>query len=454
MKKATPTKLDFLSDRLLKEVEKNTYIDPALYDQYSVKRGLRNANGTGVLVGITKVASVDGYEIRDGQKIAIEGKLFYRGISVEDMVHNFQKENRFGFEETIFLLLFGSLPSKKDLDAFEDILREKREFSNDFTQDVLLKLPSKNVMNKLQRAILSMYSYDDNAEDMTLENNIMQSLNIISKMPMMIAYSYQMMKHYYEGKSLVIHNPLDNCSTAENMLHLMRRSGTFEDAEAKLLDLCLIVHADHGGGNNSAFATHVVSSTGTDIYSALATAVGSLKGPKHGGANHKVENMKNDIMQNCSYNDKTELESYLRKILNKQAFDGQGLIYGLGHAVYTISDPRTTILKKMAGELAEKKGNTEEFELLDNIENISKKIFAEREKPICANVDLYSGFVYKILGIREELYTPMFALARMAGWCAHRLEQIRDEKIIRPAYVSNINVNTYVPINERKDIMI
>jgi citrate synthase len=447
-------KLDSLSDKLLREVEKNTYIDPALYDEYSVKRGLRNANGTGVLVGITKVASVDGYEIIDGQKIATEGRLSYRGISIEEMINNFQKENRFGFEETIFLLLFGSLPSRKDLDAFETILRENRKFSSDFTQDVLLKLPSKNVMNKLQRAILSMYSYDDNAEDITLENNIMQSLNIISKLPMMIAYSFQMMKHYYEGRSLVIHNPLDNSSTAENMLHLMRGDGEFTDIEAKLLDLCLIVHADHGGGNNSAFATHVVSSTGTDIYSALSTAIGSLKGPKHGGANHKVESMKDDIRRNCNYNDKAELENYLRKILNKQVFDGKGLIYGMGHAVYTISDPRTTILKKMAGELAEKKGSMEEFELLHNIENISKKIFKEEsDKPICANVDLYSGFVYKILGIEEELYTPMFALARMAGWCAHRLEQIRDEKIIRPAYVSNINVNTYIPISERKNIM-
>lgn len=448
-------KLDSISDKLLKEVEKNTYIDPALYDEYSVKRGLRNANGTGVLVGITKVASVDGYEIVDGQKIATEGRLSYRGISIEEMIDNFQKENRFGFEETIFLLLFGSLPSRKDLDTFETILRENRKFSSDFTQDVLLKLPSKNVMNKLQRAVLSMYSYDDNADDITLENNIIQSLNIISKMPMMIAYSFQMMKHYYEGRSLVIHNPLDNSSTAENMLHLMRGDGKFTDIEAKLLDLCLIVHADHGGGNNSAFATHVVSSTGTDIYSALSTAIGSLKGPKHGGANHKVETMKDDIMANCKYNDKAELENYLRKILNKQVFDAKGLIYGMGHAVYTISDPRTTILKKMAGELAEQKGRMEEFELLDNIENISKRIFKEEyDKAICANVDLYSGFVYKILDIEEELYTPMFALARMAGWCAHRLEQIRDEKIIRPAYVSNININTYIPISERKNITI
>jgi len=445
--------INSISEKLLREVEKNTYIDNALYDEYSVKRGLRNANGTGVLVGITNVASVEGYTVENGNKIPAAGKLYYRGISIDEIIKNFQKEDRFGFEEVIFLLLFGSLPSREDLDEFEKILWDNRKLNTDFTQDVLLKLPSRNVMNKLQRAILTMYSYDENPDDITLENNIIQSLNIISKMPMMIAYSYQMMKHYFEGRSLVIHNPLPNKSTAENMLHLMRRDGEYTDLEAKLLDLCLVVHADHGGGNNSAFATHVVSSTGTDIYSALATAIGSLKGPKHGGANHKVETMKEDIMANCNYNNTVELESYLRKILAKQAFDGKGLIYGMGHAVYTICDPRSTILKKMALELAEEKGAMEEFELLHNIEEITSRIFKEeKNKIISANVDLYSGFVYKILGIEDDLYTPMFALARMAGWCAHRLEQIRDEKIIRPAYVSNYRNNTYIPIDERVSV--
>ncbi len=445
--------IDSISEKLLKEVEKNTYIDNALYDEHSVKRGLRNKNGTGVLVGITNVASVEGYTVENGMKIPANGKLYYRGISIEEIINNFQNEDRFGFEEVIFLLLFGSLPSREDLDEFEKILGDNRRLNTDFTQDVLLKLPSRNIMNKLQRAILSMYSYDDNPDDISLENNIIQSLNIISKMPMMIAYSYQMMKHYFEGKSLVIHNPQVNKSTAENMLHLMRRDGAYTDLEAKLLDLCLVVHADHGGGNNSAFATHVVSSTGTDIYSAMATAIGSLKGPKHGGANHKVETMKDDIMANCRYNDKSELESYLRKILGRQAFDGKGLIYGMGHAVYTICDPRTTILKKMAQELAEDKGAMEEFELLNNIETITARIFKEeRDKIISANVDLFSGFVYKILGIDGDLYTPMFALARMAGWCAHRLEQIRDDKIIRPAYVSNYRNNVYIPIGERKSV--
>jgi citrate synthase len=445
--------IDSISEKLLREVDKNTYIDKGLYDKYSVKRGLRNKNGTGVLVGITNVASVEGYTVEDGKKIPAVGKLYYRGIAIDDIVRNFQKEDRFGFEEVIFLLLFGSLPSREDLDDFEKLLGDNRKLNTDFTQDVLLKLPSKNVMNKLQRAILSMYSYDNNPEDMTLENNIIQSLNIISKMPMMIAYSYQMMKHYFEGRSLVIHNPLANKSTAENMLHLLRRDGEYTDLEAKLLDLCLVVHADHGGGNNSAFATHVVSSTGTDIYSALATAIGSLKGPKHGGANHKVETMKDNIMVNCNYNNTAELESYLRKILAKQAFDGKGLIYGMGHAVYTICDPRTTILKELARKLAEAKGEMEEFELLNNIEAITSRIFEEeRDKIISANVDLYSGFVYKILGIDEDLYTPIFALARMAGWCAHRLEQIRDDKIIRPAYISNYRNNVYIPIDERISI--
>ncbi len=446
--------IDSISEKLLREVEKNTYIDNALYDEYSVKRGLRNKNGTGVLVGITNVASVEGYTVENGEKIPAEGKLYYRGISINEIIENFQKEDRFGFEEVIFLLLFGSLPSREDLDEFGSILGDNRSLHTDFTQDVLLKLPSKNVMNKLQRAILTMYSYDENPDDLSLENNIIQSLNIISKMPMMIAYSFQMMKHYFEGKSLVIHNPRADKSTAENMLHLIRRDGEYSDLEAKLLDLCLVVQADHGGGNNSAFATHVVSSTGTDIYSAMATAIGSLKGPKHGGANHKVETMKEDIMANCRYRDTVELESYLRKILGKQAFDGKGLIYGMGHAVYTLSDPRTAILKQMAGKLAEDKGKMEEFELLHNIETITAKIFKEdKNKIISSNVDLYSGFVYKILGIDDALYTPMFALARMAGWCAHRLEQIRDDKIIRPAYVSNYRNNVYVPIWERESVM-
>lgn len=446
--------LTSVNEGLLDEVEKNSYIDPELYKKCDVKRGLRNANGTGVLVGITNVASVEGYDMIGGNKIPTKGRLYYRGISIEDIIFNFQKENRFGFEEVIFLLLFGTLPSENDLKGFKDILEKNRYLSTSFTQDVLLKLPSKNIMNKLMRAVLAMYSFDKNADEITVENNIIQSLNIMAKMPMLVGYCYQAMNHYYHDKSLVIHNPLDNKSIAENILHLIRDDGDYMDLEARLLDLCLVVHADHGGGNNSAFATHVVSSTGTDIYSVIATAIGSLKGPKHGGANHMVSRMMEDIKTNSKYDNLQNLEDYLRKILAKEAFNHKGLIYGMGHAVYTKSDPRATILKEMAKKLADIKGQSEEFELIENIENITKRIFLEeKDMVICANVDLYSGFVYKVLGIDESLYTPMFAIARVAGWCAHRLEQIRDEKIIRPAYISNFKIRDYIPLKERKDIL-
>lgn len=440
---------------LLEEVEKNSYIDLSLYKKHDVKRGLRNSNGTGVLVGITNVASVEGYVIKDGKKVPDNGRLYYRGISIEDIIENFQKENRFGFEEVIFLLLFGSLPSINDLKGFNEILDNNRSLSTFFTQDVLLKLPSKNIMNNIQRAVLSMYSFDKNPDENTVDNNIIESLNIIAKMPLIIAYAYQAMNHYFYENSLIIHNPLPNKSIAENMLHLIRNDGEYMEIEARLLDLCLVCHADHGGGNNSAFATHVVSSTGTDIYSAISTAIGSLKGPKHGGANHMVIKMIEDIKNNCKYDNIKDLEDYIRKILDKKAFDKKGLIYGMGHAVYTKSDPRAVILKKTARELAKVKGSYEEFSLLENVEEITSRIFREEKgKIICANVDLYSGFVYKILGIDESLYTPIFALARLAGWCAHRLEQIRDEKIIRPAYYSNFEYKSYTPLRDRKDILI
>ncbi|NLM06749.1 MAG: citrate synthase [Tissierellia bacterium] len=441
-------------EELLNLADKNSYIPPEVYEKYDVKRGLRNANGTGVVCGITNVASVDGYDIIDGKKLAVDGKLYYRGISLESIVDDLLEKKRFGFEETCFLLLFGELPSENDLRKFEKIMKEMRAFPKDFVQDVIIKIPSKNVMNKLQRATLVMYSYDDEADNTSLENTIIQSVSLLAKLPMMMAYAYQTMEHKYNNKSLVIHHPQDNMSTAENILRLIRDNGEFTDLEAKLLDLCLVIHADHGGGNNSAFATHVVSSTGTDFYSVMSTAMGSLKGPKHGGANHKVIGMTNDIMANCDYNNESILESYIRKILNKDAFDRKGLIYGMGHAVYTISDPRTVILKKKALELAKEKGKEEEFYLLNNIEKITKKIFKEeRSQDICANVDMYSGYVYKILGISEELFTPIFALSRTSGWCAHRLEQIRDDKIIRPAYITNLKPRAFVGIQDRKDLI-
>lgn len=439
-----------ISDKLLSLAQKNSYIDPSMYEKYDVKRGLRNSNGTGVIVGLTNIATVEGYRVEEGRKIGVEGELYYRGISLTEICKNIERENRFGFEETIFLLLFGVLPNALELQEFDKLLKESRKFPKDFVQDAIIKIPSINIMNKLERAVLISYSYDEEAEDISVKNTIRQSIGLIAHMPMLIAYAYQTMKHRFYDKSLVIHKPKDDMSIAETMLHLIRDDGKFTDLEAKLLDLCLVVHADHGGGNNSAFATHVVSSTGTDFYSALATALGSLKGPKHGGANHKVMGMIDNIKDNCDYKDTKSLEGYIRKILNKETFDKKGLVYGMGHAVYTLSDPRTVILKEKAYALAKVKGCEEEFMLYENIEEIVKRIFKEeRGIDIAANVDLYSGFVYKLLGISEDLYTSIFALARVAGWCAHRLEQIQDEKIIRPAYISSNEHKHYIPISER-----
>lgn len=446
--------IDSIDENLMKKMVENSYIDPKIYDKYDVKRGLRNSNGTGVLAGITNVASLEGYEIKEGNKIPAEGKLYYRGIDIQKLTDNIKKEDRFGFEETIFLLLFGEQPSKNDLEYFETILDKNRGFPSEFIQDILLKTPSKNIMNNLQRAVLSMHSFDEKPDSIDLENSIIQSLNLISKVPSMIAYSHQVVDYYYMNESLVIHNPIEGKSTAENFLHMIREDGEYSPLEAKLLDLCLIVHADHGGGNNSAFATHVVSSSGTDIYSAISAAIGSLKGPKHGGANLMVMDMIEDIKGNSKWEDEKCLEEYLRKILDKKAFNGSGLIYGMGHAVYTISDPRTLILKDMARDLARDKNMTREFNLIENIENISKKIFKnEKNRDICANVDLYSGFIYKMMGINSSLFTPIFAMSRLGGWCAHRIEQIRDDKIIRPAYLANYETKEYTRIDDRKNVI-
>lgn len=443
-----------VDDKLIKLVEKNSFIDPDAYEKYDVRRGLRNANGTGVVVGITNVASVEGYSVINGKKEAIDGELYYRGYSLNEIVANFENEKRFGFEETVFLLLFGELPSKSDLEKFKEVMAEARTFPGDFLNDVIIKIPSGNIMNKLQRATLVTYSYDNLAEDTSIENTISQSISLIARLPAIIAYAYQTKKHKLMDGSLVIHRPQKEHSTAENMLHLIRDNGEFTDLEAALLDLCLVVQADHGGGNNSAFATHVVSSTGTDFYSVLATAMGSLKGPKHGGANHQVMNMVENIKENCNYTNYGELEKYVRKILDKEAHDGKGLIYGMGHAVYTISDPRTVILKEMALKLAKIKDKEEEFVLYDNIESITKKIFKEdRDVDIAANVDMYTGYVYKLLGLPVDIYTPLFALARSAGWCAHRLEQIRDDKIIRPAYITTMPTREYVSIKDRENLV-
>lgn len=440
-------------DKFSKVAEKNNVIEPEFYKKYDVKRGLRNENGTGVLVGLTEIGNVHGYMTNNGEKVPDEGKLTYRGIDVMDIVDGFQKDNRFGFEEVCYLLLFGELPSKAELEEFQGIVAECRTLPDGFTEDMILKFPSNNIMNKLQRAILAAYSFDNNPDDTSVKNILKQSIELIARIPTMIAYGYQAKAHYHDNQSLFLHAPRPELGTAENILHMIRPSNEYSKTEAEVLDLALVIHAEHGGGNNSAFATHVVSSTGTDTYSAIAAAVGSLKGPKHGGANIKVIDMINDIKKNVSdWNNQEEIKNYLIKILNKEAFDGSGLIYGMGHAIYTLSDPRAVLLKAKALDLAKEKGRLEEFNFYRDIENISIQLFKELRgnNAISANVDFYSGFVYDMLNIPCELFTPLFAAARVPGWCSHRIEQVASEpKIIRPAYKNVRDVQDYIPLTER-----
>ena len=435
-------------------VETNNKIDLELYDKYGVKRGLRNKNGTGVLAGLTEIGDVIGYNLKDGDKIPAEGHLLYRGIDVKDIVDGFQMENRYGFEEVCYLLLFGSLPSENELKEFNEILGESREIPDGFTEDMILKAPSPNIMNKLARSVLATYSYDDNPDDTSIENMLRQCIELIARFPILVAYAFQAKSHYYDDKSLYIHNTTKNLSTAENFLHMLRVDNKFTKSEAELLDLCLVLHAEHGGGNNSAFTARVVSSSGTDTYSAIAAAIGSLKGPKHGGANNKVRQMMDDIKSHINnWDDKKEIEDYLTKILKKQANDGSGLIYGMGHAIYTLSDPRAVMLKKKAYQLAEEKDMMKEFNLYETIEKLAPEVFAKvkgSSKDICANVDFYSGFVYSMLQIPPELYTPIFAIARIGGWCAHRIEEFYGaNRIIRPAYKNIIEARKYSKINQR-----
>ncbi|MBU5315036.1 citrate/2-methylcitrate synthase [Clostridium bornimense] len=433
--------------------EKNSTIDQEEYDKYDVKRGLRNNNGTGVLVGLTKIGNVEGYEVVNNERKPVPGTLSYRGIDLNEIVEGFQKENRFGFEEVCYLLLLGKLPNSSQLEAFKDMLKNSRNLPNGFTEDMILKAPSKDIMNKLQRSILVLYSYDTNPDDNSVKNVLRQSIELIARIPCMIAYGYQAKSHYYDKQSLHIHIPRPELSTAENILYMIRPDNKFTKSEAAILDLALVIHAEHGGGNNSTFTTHVVSSAGTDTYSAISAAVGSLKGTKHGGANIKVMAMMKNIKENVSnWEDKEEIESYLRKILDKKAFDKSGLIYGMGHAVYTISDPRAVLLKKQAFKLAEEKGRIDEFNIYKNVEEVTKKIFKERGRNIATNVDLYSGFVYDMLNIPVELYTPLFATARVAGWCAHRIEQIvAEKKIIRPAYKGIKKNVSYEKLEDRDE---
>ncbi len=436
-----------------KVIEQTNTIDPKLYPEHNIKRGLRNENGTGVLVGITRVGSVIGYRKENDKKIPIEGELYYRGYNLFDLVHGFQEEKRLGFEETVYLLLFGKCPNQDELKEFTLALEERRDLPKHYKEDVILKIPAPNIMNKLQRTVLTLYSYDDNPDDISVVNVLKQSLDLIAKLPLLAAYSYQAKRHYFNHDSLVIHTPKKGVGTAENFLSLIRPDGKVGKEEIEILDLLLVLQAEHGGGNNSSFATHVVSSTGTDTYSAIATALGSLKGPKHGGANKMVADMIKDIKEHISLDySEEQLREYLRKILRKEAFDHKGLIYGLGHAVYTLSDPRAIILKEKAYQLALLKGRAKEYNLYADIEKIGCALLNEKVKndnSMAANVDFYAGFVLDMLDIPEDLYTPVFAISRIAGWSAHRLEQILDDKIMRPAYVTLGDNKVYQPLKER-----
>ena len=430
-------KSDFIKE-MCNLIHENNFISNELYDELDVKRGLRNKNGTGVLVGLTKIGSVQGYSVQEGKKIPEKGRLYYRGFLIEDILKEFGEERFFSFEKTMFLLLFGKIPTNFELKMFNSTLKEYRTLPDEFIENFILRQPSKDIMNQLQRTDLCLYSIDSNPDDTSLENLINQALHLIAKFPSLLVYSYHAVNHKHFKQSFIIHNPVKEYSIAQNILHMLRPDSSFTDSEAEILDLILLIHAEHGGGNNSTFTSHVVSSTGTDTYSSVSASIGSLKGPLHGGANSMVSNMIEDIKKNCNYTDETFLKEYIRKIFMGEVFDKSGKIYGMGHAVYTISDPRAVILKKKAYELAKEKGQLEEFELFSNVEKFTKEIGKELKGEnfeICANVDLYSGFVYKLLNIPTNIFTPLFALARIASWNAHRIEQITsDKKIIRPAY--------------------
>ncbi len=429
-----------------------------LFKAYGVKRGLRNEDETGVMAGLTSVGQVIGYYIEDGEKIPAEGHLKYRGYDINDIVENCEKEDRFGYEEVAYLLLFGKLPTNEMLEKFKDFIGDQRALPYGFTEDMILKAPSSNIMNKMARSVLAMYSYDSNPDEITVANILRQSIELIARLPVIASAGYAAKKHYHDGESLYLHVPQKELSTAENILYLLRPDNKYTKAEAEMLDVLLMVQAEHGGGNNSAFTTRVVSSSGTDTYSAIAAAIGSLKGPKHGGANAKVMAMMDNIEKNVSdWEDEDEVRAYLDKILRREAFDGAGLIYGMGHAVYTYSDPRCILLKERASRIAATNPEWEkEFKLYDAVQRLTPECFyrVKRNKKImCANVDMYSGFVYKMLGIAPEMYTPIFAIARIAGWCAHRLEEtIGCSRIIRPAYKSIVSKKAYVPIAERDRI--
>lgn len=449
----SPISMDALSS-LCSELDKNNYIKKSDYERYHVKRGLRNSDGTGVMAGLTRICSVEGYYILDGERIPKDGKLSYRGYDINDIVEGCIKDDRFGYEEVVWLLLFGDLPTEQQLYSLREVIAECRALPDEFIEDMIMKHASKDIMNKMARSVMSLYSFDENPDDISIPNVLRQSLQLIAQMPTIMNSAYQVKRRAFYNKTMFLHPIIKEQSTAEYILNQLRVDKQFTREEAKLLDICLLLHADHGGGNNSTFSTRVLTSSGTDTYSAITAGFGSLKGPRHGGANIRVAQQMNEIM--TAVPDSTDpalVKDYLVKVLKKEAGDGSGLIYGMGHAVYTKSDPRAVILKENARKLAFEKGFEKEFKTLENVELLTPQVFAEvknDDKVMCANVDLYSGLVYKVLGIPDDLYTPLFATARIAGWCAHRLEELTSGgRIMRPAYKSVSHSRKFVDISSR-----
>ena len=447
---------DFIQSLCAVYEKNNRQLDPALYERFEVKRGLRNADGTGVMAGITQIGNVQGYYIEDGERVPAKGRLIYRGINVEELIGGFMSEGRFGFEETAYLLLFGALPTRSQLEEFDRALSALRPLPQNFTEDMILKAPGRDIMNRLGRCILALYCYDPEPEPTTLANELRHALALVARCPMIVAHSYAAKRHYFDNESLYLHRSQEGLSFAENFLYAIRHDNQFTPEEARLLDLCMVLHAEHGGGNNSAFACRVLSSAGTDIYAAISAAVGALKGPRHGGANKKVMEMFRYIREGVpDWRDDRKLADFLRKIRRREAGDRSGLIYGMGHAIYTLSDPRAVILKRFAKNLAAQDPEMlEEFELFEAVERLTPEVFRDitgSDKVICANVDLYSGLVYKMMGIPQELYTPLFAVARVVGWCAHRIEEVYNpgNKIIRPAYKAVAPARPFVPLDQR-----
>lgn len=442
------------SEQLALQHAGNYQIDPMFYDKYDVKRGLRNADGKGVLAGLTGISTVHASRMENGISVPDEGKLFYRGYSIDDLVNGFIAQNRFGFEEIIYLLLTGELPTETQLTEFHGLIADYQILPDKFKSGVIMRLPSDNIMNGMEKCVLALHSTDPKPDDISVPNVMRQCLELIARFPSLAVYNYQMTQYFRKGSSMVVHKPDKTKTIAENLLAMMRHDGQYTKLEARLLDLALVLHAEHGGGNNSTFTVHVVTSSGTDTYSAISAALGSLKGPKHGGANLKVMEMFADLKKHVTdWNNRDAIRAYLNGLLNREGFDRSGLIYGLGHAVYTVSDPRAVILKQFAEMLSNEKGMHDEFHLYETVEEIATELLLERRKTskgVCANVDFYSGFVYQMLGIPTDLYTPIFAIARIAGWSAHRVEELTNSnKIIRPAYQAIGENRVYVPLQDR-----